>query len=117
MIAKFGLLNCLTLFFNHLVESNNIPSLLNVSIIKPILKDNKKDSNDINNIRPISISNCFAQILEKLIILSSPQMLKTHKNQFGFKKHTSCNHAIFVLKETISRYLDGGSSLTIANNN
>jgi hypothetical protein len=37
-----------------------------------------------------------------------------HKNQFGFKRGTSCNHAVFVLKETIIRYIENGSACKIA---
>ena len=52
----------LTEFYNFLILYNKIPNLPNVSIIKPILKDQKKASDDLNNIRPISILNCFAQM-------------------------------------------------------
>jgi hypothetical protein len=37
-----------------------------------------------------------------------------HKNQFGFKRGTSCNHAVFVLEETILRYIENKSSCKIA---
>ena len=80
--------------------SGKVPDKLNVSIIKPILKDQHKNTDDLNNIRPISISNCFAQILEKLILILSPGLKVSHVNQFGFKEKTSCNHALFTLKET-----------------
>jgi len=109
-ILKMFLLN----FYNQFLKTNSIPSSLNISRINPILKDQKGKTDDINNIRPISISNCFAQIFEKLILLNSPNLEKTHKNQFGFKKKTSCNHAIFVLKETIFNYTQNKSSCKIA---
>ena len=73
-----------------------------------------KKNDDKNNIRPISISNCFSQIFEKVILQKSPLLLKMHKNQFGFKRHTSCNHAIFVTKETILNYIEKQSSCKIA---
>ena len=101
-------------FFNYFITLNKIPNKLNQSIIKPIIKDQKKSTNDTNNIRPISISNCLSQIFEKLILLNSPALLKIHKNQFGFKKKTSCNHALFVMKETVLRYLQNKSSCKIA---
>ena len=75
-------------FFNQLLSTNTIPDNFNISIIKPILKDLEKNSNDTNNIRPISISNCFAQFLEKLILLRSPKLKIIHKNQYGFKQKT-----------------------------
>ncbi|RNA10438.1 hypothetical protein BpHYR1_031569 [Brachionus plicatilis] len=56
-------------------------------------------SYDLNKIRPISISNCLAQIQEKLIVVNSSE---------PNKEKTSCNHAIFVLKETILNYINKG---------
>ena len=101
-------------FFNKIMELMKIPKNFNVSIIKPILKDQEKSTEDINNIRPISISNCFAQIFEKLILLKSPKLAITHKNQFGFKRKTSCNHAVFTLKETILHYTENRSGVKVA---
>ena len=101
-------------FYNKFITLNVIPKKLNHSIIKPIIKDHKKSTSDTNNIRPISISNCLSQIFEKLILINSPALQKIHKNQFGFKKHTSCNHAIFVMKETVLRYIQNKSSCKIA---
>jgi hypothetical protein len=106
--------NLLLLFFNSFLKNNSIPSKFNHSIIKPILKNQDKKTNDTNNIRPLSISNCLAQIFEKLILYHSPDLFKAHKNQFGFRKKTSCNHAIFVVKETILRYTQRGSACKIA---
>ena len=53
---KFDL--CLLEFFNKIIITGAIPSKLNHSIIKPILKDQKKSTEDTNNIRPLSVSNC-----------------------------------------------------------
>jgi len=101
-------------FFNKIMELMIIPKNFNVSIIKPILKDQDKPTNDLNNVRPISISNCFAQIFEKLILIKSPNILITHRNQFGFKSKTSCNHAIFALKESILYYTENKSGCKVA---
>ena len=101
-------------FFNQLLSTNTIPINFNISIIKPILKDTEKSSEDKNNIRPISISNCFAQFLEKLILFNSPKLKKINKNQYGFKHKTSCNHAIFTVKETILHYTENNSGVIVA---
>ena len=39
---------------------------------------------------------------------------KTHPNQFEFKRKTSCNHALFLVKEAILNYIEKGSSCRIA---
>ena len=95
-------------------ELMKIPVNLNFSIIKPILKDQEKLTDDINNIRTLSISNCLAQIFEKLILINFPNITITHKNQFGFKRKTSCNHAIFTLKEAILHYTENKTECKIA---
>jgi hypothetical protein len=38
----------------------------------------------------------------------------THRNQFGFKKKTSCNHALFTLKETVLYYTENKSGCKVA---
>jgi hypothetical protein len=101
-------------FYNLIIQLGEIPKGFNHSIIKPIIKNQDKNASDTNNIRPLSISNCLAQIFEKLILHNSPDLAKIHKNQFGFKKNTSCNHAIFTLKETIINYIEHKSSCKIA---
>ncbi|CAF0726181.1 unnamed protein product [Brachionus calyciflorus] len=99
-------------FYNSIPNKLEFPKFFNISLITPIIKDKNKPTNETNN--PISISNTFAQIFEKLILIKSPEILKTHQNQFGFKKFTSCSHAFFVIKETIAYYLDKNTDLTLA---
>ena len=106
--------SCLLEFFNMIIVMSAIPTKLNHSIIKPILKDQKKNTADTNNIRPLSISNCLAQIFERLILSHSPELYKAQKNQFGFRKNTSCNHAIFAVKETVFNYVQKKTSCKIA---
>lgn len=101
-------------FFNQFLLLKKIPKNFNTCKLNPILKDTSKNSNDLNNIRPISISNCLAQIFEKLILINSPELYNVSKNQFGFRKKTSCNHALFVVKETILNYLNKKSGCRIA---
>ena len=76
-----------------------IPVNLNNIHIVPILKDKKKSSNNLSNLRSISISNTLAHIFERLTKLKIPQLGNTHHNQFGYKNKTSCAHALFAFKE------------------
>ncbi|RNA03069.1 hypothetical protein BpHYR1_027457, partial [Brachionus plicatilis] len=63
-------------FFNQILRFHSVPDYLNIAKITPILKDQSKNHNDLGNIRPISVSNCFAQIFEKLILHSCPGLRK-----------------------------------------
>lgn len=78
-----------------------IPQDANQSFIKPLVKDETKSMSDIGNIRPISVSDVFATILEKLLLI---EVNKVHINidkQFGFKEISSCSHATYCLTETV----------------
>ncbi len=61
----------------------------------PIKKDKKKSINDIDNLRPISVSNILAQIFERILLTKMNFVSKSHENQFGYKNRTSCTHALF----------------------
>ena len=76
------------------------PTDFNTSLILPIKKEVSKLELDLNNLRPISISNCLAQIFEKFILTKQPLLDKTEKKQFGFKKGISTLHPLFIVKET-----------------
>jgi hypothetical protein len=49
-----------------------------------------------------------------LILFNSPELFRIRDNQFGFKQNNSCNHAIFVVKETVLNYTEHRSSCKIA---
>ena len=87
---------------NAIISSGHIPDAFNRTIIKPILKDKNKKVFDPNNYRPISISNCIAQIFERVILKLSPNLQATADAQFGFKMGLSTYQPLFLVKETIS---------------
>lgn len=103
---KYGITNelieWLTVIFESIINRNVIPDTFNIGIVKPIIKDEKKLSNDINNVRPITISDTITNIFEKLILKELDKTHKIHDKQFGFKSNNSCNHAFFTLKETLN---------------
>jgi hypothetical protein len=84
---------------------------LNITHIHPILKDESPPSNDLNNLRPISISNVLAQLFERILGYNLSEIKKTHQNQFGYKSRTSCTHALFIFKETIIKHLEMNKSI------
>jgi hypothetical protein len=104
----------ITNLINAILNTGYTPELLNRSIIIPIIKDKTKAEFDKNNFRPISISNVFAQILEKVILQKCKELEKTSKFQFGFKNQTSTLHPLFLLKEIINTHLEENMPLYIA---
>ena len=86
-----------------------MPSLLNRSI----MKDKNKKQFDANNFRPISVSNVFAQILEKVIFESCNNLLNTSNRQFGFKQNMLPLHPLFLVKELIHKNIKEETPLYI----
>ena len=80
-----SLIRLLKSLFNSMICAVFISIEFNHVLINPIIKDNKKKAFEINNLRPVSISNCIAQIFERIILKLSPNLLKSEDNQFGFK--------------------------------
>jgi hypothetical protein len=97
-------------FFNYIFKYGVIPNGLNITHIRPIIKDKSHSFNDLNNLRPISISNVLAQLFERILGYRLKEIKKTHQNQFGYKSKTSCTHALFIFKETIVRHLEVNKS-------
>jgi hypothetical protein len=75
----------------------------NISIINPILKKGNL-ANRPEDYRPISVSNVFCNIYEKLILLKIHTVFNFNEKQFGYKRFSSCKHASFVINETINYY-------------
>lgn len=107
-MIKYGgerhLLGCVKLILEKIFQFGNMPTYFNTGKIIPIVKDENQSTCDISNIRPITISDTLSNIFEKIVLFELEKNNLNHKLQFGFKKNSSCNHAIFVLKETATFY-------------
>ncbi|CAF1065010.1 unnamed protein product [Brachionus calyciflorus] len=95
------LLEHIKTLFETMINNFTMPFIFNTSILKPIVKDQKKNTNDINNLRPVAISDCLSNIFESILLNALQVECKDHPKQFGFKSNSSCNHAIWTLKQAI----------------
>ncbi len=91
---------CYTILFNKIFESGTVSENFNISIIKPIIKDNKMPSNK-SNLRPVAVSDVSDICFDRAVAHVLRKQCKTNHRQFGFKKLSSCAHAIFVLIQSI----------------
>jgi hypothetical protein len=82
-----------------MINKATIPKFFNISILKPLIKDQTKPSDSLNNLRPLSISDLFTNIFEKLLLNFIRMDHVDHPQQFGFRSNASCSHATFILKE------------------
>ncbi len=95
------LVTFITIFYRKIIETSTVPEDFNISIIKPLIKDNKKPSNNKSNLRPVAISDVNPNVFEKVLSKIVKNSCKTSMKQFGFKKRSSCAHAIFLLKQAL----------------
>ena len=91
------LTNVIAKLFDAMINFHVSPEIFNVAIIKPIIKDENKANDDINNIRPVAISDALANLYENLLLDRVKKVHMDSNKQFGFKSNSSCNHAAFML--------------------
>ena len=101
-LNKYGtsllMIKLLAVVFEKMIKFNITPYLFNVGIVKPIVKDSTKDCNDPKNLRPITISDCAANIYEKILLSELDKTHTNHPKQFGFKKKQFVQPYYFYFK-------------------
>ena len=94
--------------FNLAFVSGTFPQQLKTAKIIPVYK--KGDLLDYTNYCPISLLSNLGKLIEKLIHSRMNKFLENHKcfykNQFGFRKKQSTNHALITITEKIQNALD-----------
>jgi len=75
------------------------------------VKEGDKTSSD--NYRGITISPVLSKVFELLLMHDSQRYLQSDNLQFGFKKNSSCSHAMFTLRAVVDHYCNSGSTVTV----
>jgi hypothetical protein len=81
------------------------PSEWSEAILKPILKPGK-DPNEPTSYRPISLTSCMCEIIERLInrrllhVIEERRLLP--ETQYGFRKNRSTTDVLITLDSLIS---------------
>jgi len=111
------LLACiLAKLFNAMVRLGHVPASFGQSYTVPLLKNASNaygKSVTVNDFRGISISPVISKVLEHCILDRYNGLFMTSDNQFGFKKASSCSHAIYVLRCVTDYYVQSGSTVNI----
>ena len=101
------LAKCMTGFLVH----GYLPESLMSVVLVPIIKDKSGKINSKDNYRPIAIASIMSKLLEKLLLERLSNFLITSSHQFGFKPKHSTDACIYILKESIDRYVGQDSSV------
>ena len=89
----------ITALFNSCISSGTIPDEWKIAIVTPVHKGRGKGSkSNIDSYRPISVIMPLAKLFESFIVNSITAHFEKfelfHPNQFGFRKHMSCELAL-----------------------
>ena len=94
--------------YNLMITTGIFPSKFKISKSVAIHKSDSKT--DPFNYRGISLINNFSKVFEKILSNNIYDFLESenffYKNQFGFRKNMSCNHAILKLMNCITKALN-----------
>ena len=98
------ILHPLLYLFNKSFSSGIIPLSLKSAKVVPFYKN--KNKHDFNNYRPISLTNQFSKVLEKIFYTKIIIFLEKHNiinnSQFGFRKQLNTTDAIFAISAIIN---------------
>jgi hypothetical protein len=106
----------LSKLFNLIMEVGKVPDNFGSSYTIPLLKANytsMSKSLSVNDFRGISISPVVSKIFENAVLIIFKNYFNTSDNQFGFKKNSSCSHAIYSLRQAIYNFTDSGSTVNL----
>ena len=95
--------------FETCFKTGILPSQFNVGKIIPVIKNPRGPTDQLQNLRPITISDTMSIIFEKFLLKKINAQIIDHKSQFGFVANSSTQHAIFVFKEAANYYLQNNS--------
>ncbi|MFM2293446.1 MAG: hypothetical protein RIS29_3259, partial [Bacteroidota bacterium] len=102
--------------FNLMLEVGKVPVNFGFSYTIPLLKVNNarlSKSLTVNDFRGISISPVVSKIFENAILFVYKDYFITSDNQFGFKKNSSCSHAIYCVRQAVNNFIDSGSTVNL----
>jgi len=102
--------------FNLMMEVGYVPDDFHYSYTIPLPKGNCSSvskSLSVDDFRGISISPVLSKIFEHCILSRYMLFFCTSDNQFGFKKGSSCSHAIFTVRCVVEHYVKGGSTVNL----
>jgi len=103
--ADSSVCNHLSSLFNVCLMHDKIPQECMQTVIVPICKNKNGNISDAENYRPGSLATIISKLFEHYMLCISP-LLATTENQFGFKPKHGTDMCTFLLKQTVSCYVN-----------
>ena len=98
--------------FNIFLAIEYLPRGFGLSYTVPIPKCDGR-ALSVEDFRGISISPVVSKLFELAVLNRFSDYFQTADNQFGFKKHLGCRHAVYCLRNVIERYTANNSTVNV----
>lgn len=102
------------LLFNAMLRHSFVPSDFRFGIIKPLLKSKHGDATKTDMYRGITLAPVISKLFEGVLLAVYGDYLQSDTLQFGFKKQSSCAHALFTFTEAVKYFNSSGSKVHCA---
>ena len=110
--VKYGgaqLLVHLCLLFNAMIAHSFVPADFCFGMIVPLLKNKHGDASRLDMYRGITLSSAVSKLFESVLVAMFGESIRSSDLQFGFKRNSSCSHAIFTFNESVRYFMKNGS--------
>jgi len=91
--------------FNELLRHGYVPKEFGHGIIIPLVNDRQGNTSNIDNYRAITISSVISKVFELCVHDKFKGFLTSHPLQFGYKKGTGCQDAVFAVQQTVNYFV------------
>ena len=90
-----------------------MPQDFGFSLIVPLPKHKHSDTTKFEMYSGISLSHVVAKLFEYVLLEVYEGQLFSDPLEFGFKKHSSCCHALFTLKRVTKHFIKTVTRFTV----
>ena len=95
----------LSLLFNALLRHSCVPDDFHFGVIKPLLKSKHEDLTKVDIYRGITLTPVISKLFEAVLLSLYGKYLYSDCLQFGFKKNSGYNDAMFTFNQRNSKVL------------
>ena len=107
------IVSVITKLFNLMLYYNYVPNDFGMSLTVPIPKCNNSIASTTDDFRGITISPVISKIFENFLLNKYGEFLGSSDFQFGFKKDSSCNHAVYSVRKSIEYFVERQSTVSV----
>ena len=105
------LFDVLTALYNGMIIHGVSPQALLLGTMVPLQKDNRKSNRCSDNYSALTLGSIISKLYDAIIIQQHSNVFITSDLQFGFKKGLSTTMCTFMVQETITYYVNNGSTV------